>query len=262
MTACRLCGNRTELLFKSTILGKHQVGYYNCETCKSLQTETPYWLDEAYGAGNLSTADPGAVTRNLYCQAVVYAIARVCGLPKDASILDFGGGNGLLCRLLRDAGFDAKLTDAHATNNFAQGFDATDNDSKFDVVCAFEIMEHFAAPSEDLAALFEPEPRVMIASTEIYEDHGPDWWYLSGASGQHVFFYSEEAMEFIAETYNYFYHRFGSYHLFSKRELKRVEKPLLNFLLRGNGLSLVCMYRAYRLTYHFATRDMNDLSSG
>jgi len=45
-----------------------------------------------------------------------------CAL-RTARILDFGGGNGLLCRLLRDLDFDVRRFDSHAANHFAQNFE-------------------------------------------------------------------------------------------------------------------------------------------
>src|SRR6476661_2556369 len=44
-------------------------------------------------------------------------------LLRTARILDFGGGNGHLCRLLRDLDFDARRFDSHAANHFAQNFE-------------------------------------------------------------------------------------------------------------------------------------------
>ena len=45
---CRLCGDSTRRVHSATILGKYRVDYLQCESCELLQTEDPYWLDEAY----------------------------------------------------------------------------------------------------------------------------------------------------------------------------------------------------------------------
>ena len=44
---CRLCYG--DLLYKFTekVLSKYQVRYFECQNCKSPQTENPYWLEES-----------------------------------------------------------------------------------------------------------------------------------------------------------------------------------------------------------------------
>ena len=96
---CRLCGGHTKKLYHAKLLMKYDVAYFRCEDCGSLQTEEPYWLEEAYSKGNLISADTGAAARNLNCQAIVYVVARVLGMPRDGSVLDFGGGNDPLSAL-------------------------------------------------------------------------------------------------------------------------------------------------------------------
>ena len=45
---CRLCSSETAFQFRKTILQKYDIAYYECAGCGSLQTEVPYWLDEAW----------------------------------------------------------------------------------------------------------------------------------------------------------------------------------------------------------------------
>jgi len=61
---CRLCDGDLKSYGSQTVLGKHEVAYFRCENCQSLQTETPHWLDEAYDPG-LPNYDVGACERNL-----------------------------------------------------------------------------------------------------------------------------------------------------------------------------------------------------
>lgn len=185
--ACRLCGGPTQPAFRAKVLGKHDVAYHECSTCGSLQTDAPFWLVEAYTGSHLSFSDAGAVARSLCCQASVYAIARVLHFSPSATVLDFGSGNGLLCRLLRDIGFNARRPDAFAVNDFAQYFD--DDSTSYYIACAFEVVEHFSDPAEDLARVFNRAKELVIVSTDVYSKQGRDWWYLNPASRQHVFFY-------------------------------------------------------------------------
>jgi methyltransferase family protein len=195
---CRLCGGRSQKLFSQTILQKYQVSYYKCDACSSLQTEPAYWLDEAY-RNNLSYLDTGAAQRNLTNLAVCFFISK---LYKLNDIIDFGGGEGLLCRLLRDYGLNCFVKDKYATVTYAQGF-TEPNFKNPDLVIAFEVLEHFSCPRRDLDNLFCLNPKVLFVSTGIYADQQRDWWYLAPESGQHVFFYSKKALRMIADKYGY-----------------------------------------------------------
>lgn len=196
---CRLCAGPAFRRFELNVLGRHEVPYFECAQCHSLQTQAPYWLDEAYREGNLSNLDTGAFQRNINNLGACFAIAK---LFKAVNAIDAGGGDGLLCRMLRDYGVNCFVTDRHATPTYAQGFTEPDFDTPDLLVC-FEVLEHFSNPVADLKALFRGSPRVMLLSTELYEGQGPDWWYLVPESGQHVFFYSRQALEEVARTHGY-----------------------------------------------------------
>jgi len=195
---CRLCHGPLAETFTAEVLGRYQVRYLKCANCHSMQTEAPYWLDEAYGE-NLSSLDTGAAQRSLRNLAASYAVARVFAVR---NMLDLGGGDGLLCRLLRDTGLNCYVKDRYAVPRYAQGFDQPDFDVP-DMVTAFEVFEHLPHPAEDLNAFFATHPRVVLVSTEVYSGQGPDWWYVSAASGQHVFFYSREALKLIGQNFGY-----------------------------------------------------------
>lgn len=86
----RLCSGNVTAQFKLTVLNKHQIQYYQCTECLSLQTEPAYWLAEAYGQ-NLSNLDTGAVQRNWNNFYVIYIL---CHIFKLRNLLDLGGGDG------------------------------------------------------------------------------------------------------------------------------------------------------------------------
>lgn len=236
--ACRLCSGSLQLKYSLTVLNKINCSYLQCDRCGSLQTETPYWLDEAY-ASHLTLLDTGAVQRNLDNMTTVLLLAKRMG-ARD--VLDFGGGDGMLCRLLRDHGLNAYVTDAFAKPTYAPAFTQADFASA-DIVTAFEVLEHFANPDADIEALFRGAPRAVLVSTQIYKHQSADWWYVSPETGQHVFFYSWEAMEYIARRYGYQVHRLGSYCLFTDRTTSaRLNVSRLRWLL---GRRVFRWVRAY-----------------
>ena len=55
---CRLCGGPAQRRFSRIILGVHDVAYFQCVACHSLQTQKPYWLESAY-QHNLAQLDTG-----------------------------------------------------------------------------------------------------------------------------------------------------------------------------------------------------------
>jgi hypothetical protein len=210
---CRLCGGNLTPQFQLQVLGEHSVGYLRCEGCHSLQTERPYWLERAYRANNLSSLDTGAAQRNLHNLAACWSIARLFGFK---NVLDVGGGDGLLCRLLRDYEINCFVRDKYASPTYAQGFEEPDF-TQPDMIVAFEVIEHYPEPRTDLDELFARKPKAVLASTGIFSAQGADWWYLAPESGQHVFFYSKAALQWIAHTYNYELLIVGGYLLYLQR---------------------------------------------
>src|SRR5215831_8216569 len=61
---CPICSGSRRELFQAKLLKKYEVHYFLCGTCGLIQTEQPYWLDEAYSSA-IADADTGLVSRNL-----------------------------------------------------------------------------------------------------------------------------------------------------------------------------------------------------
>lgn len=243
--ACRLCGGALVHRFDGRLLGRHAVRYFECAACGSLQTEPPHWLDEAYADGNLARLDTGAAQRNLDNLGAVLVLARMLGLEH---VVDHGGGDGLLTRMLRDRGLDAHVLDRHAKPHYAAGFDAPTVERP-DLVLAFEVLEHFVNPAQDLRALFDPKPPVLLVSTDTWEGQGPDWGYLAPGSGQHVFFYSRKALAQIASREGYRLVRVGGYWLFLCRgAFPRWRETLVRRLLSRGLRRLRVAWAATRAT--------------
>lgn len=220
---CRLCGGHVRKQFELLVLGRHQVGYYHCTQCGSLQCEYPFWLQEAYEL-NLSSLDAGAVQRSLSNAAAVVAIA---GLTRCKNIVDFGGGDGLLCRLLRDYGLNCFVDDKFAAPTYAQGF-THPNFLRPDILLAFEVIEHFAEPAVELARLFDVQADIVMVSTELYSQQRADWWYLTPSTGQHLFFYSRQALLKVADRFGYELRIFRKYVIFYRpRRIPRAVIVLL-----------------------------------
>jgi Methyltransferase domain len=249
--ACRLCGAESRKKFHLPGISGIQIAYFECANCGSLQTQEPTWLSEAYAHSNLAIADTGAAQRMLINHAFVLAAAKVFRLR---TILDFGGGDGLLCRLLRDRGLEAHTTDDYATATYARTFQGS-LERPYDLITAFEVFEHLPSPSHTLGRLFEARPRFIIASTEIYSGQDATWWYLCPSQGQHVFFYSRKALRSLAVRHRYSYYDINGRHVFAREPLSRVRLKAILRLTSGRIFQLFRATLPFSETWDWAIRD-------
>jgi hypothetical protein len=188
---------------------------------------------------------------------------------RQPRLLDFGGGSGLLCRLLRDIGVDAWTSDLYGSSEYARFFHVDAGcvgHAPFDVVTAFEVFEHLPCPDEDLAGLFRLSPELLIATTEPFKtDYDKSWWYLGPDTGQHVFFYSQRALHLIADRFDYSLQSIGGWHIFTRRPVNAVTGRLLRLALSGKSLRAwrvimeamnndECITRDYRLSLETTTK--------
>ena len=224
---CRLCGAEAAYKFSARLIAKYDVRYYVCSGCGSLETEQPFWLDEAYSL-NLGDLDCGSAQRNLHNFAACLAIARIWGIR---SAVDFGGGDGLLTRLLRDRHLDCYVEDKYGSPTYARQFSTPP--ARTDAIFAFEVVEHFVDPSAEIGALFARRPKVLFGTTSRFTGQGADWWYLSRRSGHQVFFYTGEAMRQIAVSHGYRVIETGAFFLFVESAGYSAVKARLSKLALG-----------------------------
>lgn len=198
---CRLCGEPSKLVCSQQVLYRYPVGYYQCPRCDLLQTQRPFWLDEAYDSA-LSALDTGAISRTRLCSDLTCAVASFLGIAPDAPCLDYGGGHGILTRALRDYGYDFRWSDKYAPNHFARGFEGDPRQPHALLTC-FEVWEHLADVGRDLPEFFQPGHDFLLIGTYLHQGHRENWWYYSCESGQHVAFFSAKTMRFIAQRFGY-----------------------------------------------------------
>jgi hypothetical protein len=216
---CRLCGAPAKVRFTLSVLQSYPVAYFECSGCRSLQTEAPYWLERAYVSDHL-TLDVGRAQRNVINAMLLAHILQELQVSRQQSCLDWGAGEGLFSRLMRDRGFNFSPSDKHRQVLYSHPVEVQ-SPADPAVVTAFEVFEHLAEPARDLTAIFELKPRMVFASTECYEGQSEDWWYYAPFHGQHVFFYSREALNWIGGRFGYRYLALPSLHLFVEEAVWR-----------------------------------------
>ena len=191
------------------------MSYFDCAACGYFQTESPFWLEEAYSSA-INDVDTGILWRNqVNVRRVIMTLAAFGRL--SGQVIDHAGGYGILVRLLRDAGVDAFWQDKYCQNLLARGFEATD--SKVDLLTAFEVFEHLVEPLVELKYMLEQAP-VVLLSTELAPKTAPprpDWWYLGPEHGQHIGFFRSQTLEWMAQQLGCHCESYGrSLHAFSR----------------------------------------------
>ncbi|UOQ67213.1 class I SAM-dependent methyltransferase [Hymenobacter volaticus] len=180
----------------------------------------PYWLNEAYSSA-ITSLDIGLIHRNIQIAPILQVLIKSL-YNKDARFIDYGGGYGMLVRMMRDRGFDFYRQDIYCENLFSKNFDVDEdlkNKSGFELLTAFEVFEHLPDPIKELEIMLSYSSDIFF-STSIYPKDANllKWWYLIPETGQHVSLYSEESLKYLASKYNLNYYCFNNiYHLFTKK---------------------------------------------
>ncbi len=252
---CRICGSITALFGETVLLSKYKVSYFRCAHCGFMQTEQPYWLEEAYSEA-ICRQDVGVMSRNELNSSITSSLISLL-FPDIKKSLDFGGGHGVFVRMMRDRGFSFYWRDLYAANHFARGFEF-DPRERYDFLTAFEVLEHFVDPVGELEELMATSDNVFV-STLTLPDPVPAlgaWWYYVPSSGQHISFYAQQTLQFIATRFGRRVYSNGSYHLFTKKQCS----PLL-FNLAVNGRTSRWIGRFGRRP-SLTPKDFEQLTSG
>jgi hypothetical protein len=195
---CKLCESQAEHFGEQKILGAFDAHYRRCTACGFVFVENATWLELAYSSA-IAASDTGIVARNLRLADATSLLIRLA-FKHARRFLDFGGGAGLLVRLMRDRGFDFRLLDKYAENIFAAGFEAQPGE-RFDLVTCMEVAEHLLDPLPTFLELASLAPAIVV-STHLLPDtrnRPGEWWYYAPETGQHVSFYTVRALHVVAE---------------------------------------------------------------
>jgi len=219
---CKLCNQVSERIFERRLLKKYDVAYWQCRNCEFMQTEEPYWLEEAYSSA-ISDLDLGPVNRAVTGSKMVEGVI-LAGFDPNAKFVDWGGGYGVFTRLMRDLGYDFYWRDRYCQNLFAKQFVA-DAGSKYELVTAFEVFEHLVDPMSEIESMLDLASNVffttLIPPSRL--TNTTEWWYLALEHGQHVSIYSIKSLRFIAEKFGLHLSTDGTMtHLLSRKPFSSV----------------------------------------
>lgn len=174
------------------------ITYRRCAACGFLFTDAFDDWNEAdfkthiYNADYIKVDPEYAQTRP---RANADAVLQLFGAHKAAlRVLDFGGGNDVLCSALRAAGVREAVTYDPFVAEFAKPPQGT-----FDLVTCFETLEHMPDPIAATAAIgsYVSDPGLVLFSTLLqppdFDTLGLKWWYVGPRNG-HVSMFSRQAL--------------------------------------------------------------------
>jgi len=233
MTKCKICGEQNFKIFEAIVLKKSIVNYYKCKSCEFVQTDEPFWLNEAYSSA-ITSQDIGLINRNIiFAPLVAKLISLFFG--SEVKFLDYGGGYGMFVRLMRDRGYDFKRFDTYCENLFAKGFDSKD-DERFGLITAIEVFEHLVNPMEDIKSMLKKSSNIFF-TTELQPktfNKVDDWWYVMPETGQHISLYSIKTLQYIARVNNLnLYTNGATYHLLTKKKISLIIFKLVTHKYMG-----------------------------
>jgi len=229
-------------VFDAKILGKYSAAYFQCPECRIIKPENPTWLPESY-ASAIAETDVGLVSRNLRNRDLLGAILTRLH-PIGRRILDVGGGYGLLCRLMRDGGWDCYTSDVYCENLFAKAYEPSE-EFQASTLLAFEVFEHIDDPLSFLRDKIREFGAInVIFSTMTHRWDVPplDWWYYTFETGQHISIYSRQSLQRLAVEVGWHYLQISDeMHVFTK------DKPsaLTRLLLCRNHRGVSYLYRRF-----------------
>jgi SAM-dependent methyltransferase len=230
--------------FETTILGKYAASYFRCLECGIIKPKDPFWLPESYTRA-IAETDVGLVSRNLRNRDLLGAILTRLH-PVGGRILDVGGGYGLLCRLLRDRGWDCYTSDIYCENLFAQAYEPHEG-FRAPTLLAFEVFEHIDDPLTFVRdKIREYGARVFVFSTLIHHWDVPpqDWWYYTFETGQHISIYTRRTLQRLAADIGWHYLQLSDeMHVLTK------DKP--------SAMTRLLLCRKHRAIYYLYRRFVN-----
>jgi hypothetical protein len=164
---------------------------------------------------------------------------------------------------MRDLGFDFYWYDKFCDNLFARQFEAdVTGGVHYEVLTAFEVFEHLQEPRRELGLMLDVADNILF-STWLLPAHNPvpgDWWYYFPLHGQHIAFYTTQALQVLAELHHVHLTSDGaSVHLLTKKPLRKL--PLFDrFRLRLTGGVRFLRRRMHRDSW--LGEDFTKLSGG
>lgn len=216
--ACPVCAGASRLLdvldFNRTCLDLRlplsgtPVYYAICEHCGFVfSPEFLAWRREEFAErvynDSYALVDPDSRGARALANArfLVDALGPDC---RSIDHLDFGGGEGALSRILQQHGWNSRSCDPFFAG---EGPDREEPEGRFDLITAFEVMEHAPRPNELLEQLRQHmDQRCLVLFSTLLSDGNIlpgqrlTWWYASPRNG-HISLFSRASLSLLARRH-------------------------------------------------------------
>ncbi|MBI3429127.1 MAG: methyltransferase domain-containing protein [Actinobacteria bacterium] len=260
---CRCCAGATSYFSTARILD-FTATYSKCAKCASVQADNPTWIEKAHSKA-ISNLDTGLVSRCFSASRLISTLLFLEG-KRAAEGIDWGGGTGLLTRLLRDQGFEVRSYDKYARAEHAEGFEATlkEAEETATFITSVECFEHLINPVDAYKEVTSKK-EYFIFTTEIIDTPPPDpaegiWWYFVPESGQHITFASKQGLDEFRKILGFDnYVRFGSLQVMSRSRLKLTTRFVLGIRVI-RSLAILFIPEFLNRRFSLALSDKADLT--
>ena len=262
---CPLCGAPSLRLRRFAVLSQFEAELCECGSCGFIFVAEPHWLEGSFSS-QLNRLDVGSVDRTLLMSQFVRGLMGASPDRRSWKLLDFGGGDGLLTRLVRDVGVDCRWEDPYCEPVFAVG-PPHDEVDHFDLAVMSEVALHLTDPVGTFADLISRSDRVLFTATVPPNPIPPDWWYLMPSTGQHVAFYPTTAIAGLASQLGVNWCSDGKFfHLLSRTPIEQSTRLLMRNaavpLLLAQTWAAIDLYRRARGTkVSLMVSDQNRLAA-
>ena len=181
------------------IQGQINSELYSCSECEFAFYPDQNWITQSF-SDELNSLDIGSTDRTLIAADYLGVLLNSQKL-RDGSFLDYGGGYGLLSRIMRDRGFSFKSYDPFTKQIFPTSSQTNNNllEQKHDAITLIEVALHFEDPLEEFRRLLQLTDILVFTAVLTDEKLNSDWWYLSPETGQHIALFSTRTLEILAE---------------------------------------------------------------
>lgn len=136
-------------------------------------------------------------------------LSMFSNLPSSVRHLDYGGGNGLLVKLLHESNWESISYDPFADRNICVA-----QLGKFELITAFEVFEHVPDVQElmsNLRSLLSSNGLILFSTLlsdgNIHSNQRISWWYASPRNG-HISLFSRNSLAILAQNSGF---NFGSF---------------------------------------------------
>ena len=219
---CPICNSLANMLFSVMVQGENRSDLNSCSNCEFAFYPDQNWISNSF-SDELNSLDVGATDRTMIAADYLSVVLKSQKLS-HGKFLDYGGGYGLLSRIMRDRGFNFENFDPYTRQIFPTSGQQSDIllEQEYDAVTLIEVALHFEDPVKEFKRLLDLSDVVLFTAVLTDEKLDSNWWYLSLETGQHIALFSKKTLAVLAEKLDVKLTTDGKFfHVFHRKSLTK-----------------------------------------